>query len=301
MAVLPLSMAGQLAGAVVLLSAGPRAPYGPEDLPFLEQVAARAGTAVSHVRAFRHNREIALDLQHALLPVAPADLPRAKAAVRYVAGGPDVEIGGDWWDVHALGPTRTGIGLGDVAGRGVPAAIVMGQARSAMRTAALADLPPAAVLTLLDLQLADLFDATVRTELPSAPRFATAVYAVLDSADQTLRVANAGHPPLLVREPGAAAHWLQARPGPPLGLRLPAYEELVVPFPTGSLLLGFTDGLVESRVGGLDGGLRRLAAYVDQLPETEDVELIADGALECMSGYVPLDDDIALVVLRSTG
>ena len=71
LAVLPLTLAGRLAGAVVLLSAGERGPYRSGDLPFLEQAAVRAGTAVSHLRVFRHNRQVALDLQHALLPEVP--------------------------------------------------------------------------------------------------------------------------------------------------------------------------------------------------------------------------------------
>jgi serine phosphatase RsbU (regulator of sigma subunit) len=300
MAVLPLALAGRLAGAVVLLSAGPRAPYREADLPFLEQAAARAAAAVSHLRVVRQTREIALELQHALLPETPAGLPGVEVAVRYVAGGPDVEIGGDWWDVCALDGGRTGIGLGDVAGRGLQAAVVMGQARSAMRAAALAHLTPSAVLTLLDEQLAGLFESPSGELAGATPRFATAVYAVLDPGTQTLRVANAGHPALLVRSPGQRPAEVHARPGPPLGLRMPAYDELEVAFPAGSLLLGFTDGLVESRVLGVPGGIGHLAAYLESVPEDESVQAIADGALSCMSQYVELQDDIALVVLRSS-
>jgi hypothetical protein len=300
MAVLPLALAGRLAGAVVLMSFGDRAPYVEEDLPFLEQAAARAGTAVSHVRAFGQSRDIALDLQHALLPQAPGPLAGVQVAVRYVAGGPDVEVGGDWWDVHPLGPGRIGIGLGDVAGTGVQAAVVMGQARSAMRAAALAQLSPAAVLTLLDEQLGGVFDVTAGAST-SSPRFATALYAVLDIGRSTLRVANAGHPPLLVRDADGSTRWVLARPGPPLGLRLPTYEELAVPFPTGSLCVGFTDGLVESRRQGVQEGLDRLVDVVARLPEDLAVEGVADAVLEQMAPGTQRQDDIALVVLRSTG
>jgi hypothetical protein len=297
MAVLPLALAGRLAGAVVLMSFGDRAPYVEEDLPFLEQAAARAGTAVSHVRAFGQSRDIALDLQHALLPQAPGRLAGVEVAVRYVAGGPDVEVGGDWWDVHPLAPGRIGIGLGDVAGTGVQAAVVMGQARSAMRAAALAQLSPSAVLTLLDEQLGGLFDASAGGS--SSPRFATALYAVLDTGQSTLTVANAGHPPLLVRDLDGSTRWVQARPGPPLGLRMPTYEELVVPFAAGSLCLGLTDGLVESRQQGVQEGLDRLADLVARLPRDLDVEGVADAVLEELAPDTGRQDDIALVVLRS--
>ncbi len=298
MAVLPLALAGRLAGAVVLMSFGDRAPYVDADLPFLEQVAARAGTAVSHVRAFGQSRDIALDLQHALLPQAPGQLPGVEVAVRYVAGGPDVEVGGDWWDVHPLGAGRIGIGLGDVAGTGVQAAVVMGQARSAMRAAALAELTPSAVLALLDEQLGGIFEAA-GGEDSSSPRFATALYAVLDVGSAVLSVANAGHPPLLVRDVDGTTRWVHARPGPPLGLRLPTYEEIAVPFPAGSLCLGFTDGLVESRRQGVQEGLDRLADFVRRLPGDLDVEAVADAVLEEMA-HGDRHDDTALVVLRST-
>jgi Stage II sporulation protein E (SpoIIE) len=298
MAVLPLSLAGQLAGAVVLVTAEPRLAYGAADLPFLELVAARAGSAVSHVRAFRQQWQIALDLQTALLPDLPIARPGLDVAARYVAGGSGVEIGGDWWDVHHLGEDHVGVGLGDVSGRGVQAAIVMGHARAAMRAAAMAGLSPAAILTLLDAQLADLMDAPARpgsTAVP--PRFATSVYADIDLRTGTARLANAGHPPMIMRTPDGKVDRVHAPPGPPLGVRAANYEEIVVSFPPGAVLVGFTDGLIETRDSSIESGLLQIDDYLRDL-ETSDVDVIADGLLELMSRSRELQDDIALVVLR---
>lgn len=298
LAVLPLAVAGQLAGIVLLLSAGERSPFRPEDLSFLELLAARAGAAVSHLRAYRQQRQIALDLQHALLPAAPTDLPALRVAARYVAGSTDVEIGGDWWDVCEVGPGITGVGLGDVSGRGVPAAVVMGQARAAMRAAALAGLSPAGVLTLLDRQLVDVFDQPMTGGGPLQPRFATAVYAIVDTQAHTLTVGNAGHPPLILRRPDGTVERVPAPAGPPVGLGLPDYDEVLLPFPAGTVLVGCTDGLLETRSSTVADGLDRLEEYVRQLNAVVDVDAVADDLLVRMANAEAVDDDIALVVLR---
>ncbi|MDP9224916.1 MAG: SpoIIE family protein phosphatase [Actinomycetota bacterium] len=301
MAVLPLSVAGELSGAVVLLSVSPRPPYEVGDLRFLELAATRAGSAVGHLRLFRRQRQITLDLQHALLPEVPSAIPNLDVAVRYLAGSADVEIGGDWWDIQYLGDGHTGIGLGDVAGKGIGAAVVMGQARSAMRAASLAGLSPARVLALLDQQLAGLLDSPVRLGTEPPPTFATAVYAVLDTVNEELRVANAGHPPLLVRLPDGTVSRVQAPPGLPLGLGGAGFDELDVPFPTGSLVLGFTDGLVETRSEGIEAGLRSVENFLVLSSAECDVEKIAEGVLHAVRRGHGLDDDVALIVIRSSG
>jgi hypothetical protein len=300
-AVLPLAVAGEIAGGVVLVSAGSRAAYTEADLPFLADVAARAGSAVTHLRAFDQQRQIARDLQRALLPDVPTTLPGLRVAARYVAGGAGVEVGGDWWDVHDLGGGRTGIGIGDVAGRGLAAAVVMGQARSAMHAAALAGLPPARVLELLDLHLADV----VRRGTAGAgaatgadhPQFATASYAVIDRAAGTIAVANAGHLPVLVRRPGSATVAVHAAPGPPLGIGAGGYTELEVPFGPGCLLAAFTDGLVESRQVDADAGVELLRLQVDAGPVDDDLERTADRLLDTLDGRSGLDD-VALLLLH---
>ena len=177
---------------------------------------------------------------------------------------------------------RTGIGVGDVAGRGLAAAVVMGQARSAMHAAALAGLSPARILELLDLHARRPRAAGHRRRRAAAgadhPQFATASYAVVDRAAGTLTVANAGHLPLLVRRPGSATVAVHAAPGPPLGIGTGGYTELEVPFGPGCLLAAFTDGLVESRQVDAGAGVELLRLPVDAEP-LDDLEGTADRLL----------------------
>ena len=196
---------------------------------------------------------------------------------------------------------RTGIGVGDVAGRGLAAAVVMGQARSAMHAAALAGLSPARVLELLDLHLADLVRRGTAGAGAAAgadhPQFATASYAVIDRAAGTLTVANAGHLPLLVRRPGSATVAVQATPGPPLGIGTGGYTELEVPFGPGCLLAAFTDGLVESRQVDAGAGVELLRLQVDAEPLDDDLERTADRLLDTLDGRAG-QDDVALLLLH---
>jgi GAF domain-containing protein len=130
-AVVPLVVAGSLSGALVLLTGGDRPPFGESDLPFLQDVTARAAIAISQVRSTRQHRDIALRLQRALLPPAPPALRGFTIVARYVAGAPQVQVGGDWWDVQGVGDGHLPLRIRDVAGRGLRAAAVMGPSRAA--------------------------------------------------------------------------------------------------------------------------------------------------------------------------
>ena len=228
-------------------------------------------------------------------PGLPPELPGLRVAARYVAGSADVEVGGDWWDVHHLGAGRVGIGVGDVSGRGVPAAVVMGQARAGMRAAAHADLPPVDVLTVLDAQVSELvrIDDTDPSRLP--PRFATAAYAVIDPFDDTLRVACAGHPPMLSGCPrGGSSRW-PPPPGPPLGLGGSRYDDLVVSFPAGSILVGL------HRRAGRVAHPRRRDRHRASCPRRSQTSTAASRSrtwpTSC-SAWPTASDDTALVLLH---
>jgi serine phosphatase RsbU (regulator of sigma subunit)/anti-sigma regulatory factor (Ser/Thr protein kinase) len=295
--VVPLVVAGELSGALVLADSRSSRPYREDDLRFLEDVAARAGAAVAHVRSVRAQWQVALDLQRALLPRVLPALREVDVATRYVAGSPEVDVGGDWFDVTDLGAGRIGVGVGDVSGRGLPAAAVMGQARAAMRAAAHAALGPGDLLSLLDTHVTELVAPQLQTDARIPPRFATAVYAILEPFDETLRMASAGHPPVLVRDPDGQVRRVAAPPGPPLGLGIGPFEELVTPFPPGSVLAAFTDGLVESREVDLELGMARLAACLERAGSTTDLEWLADTLLTA-AGADAAADDVALLLVR---
>src|SRR3954471_5843354 len=296
-AVVPLVVAGTLSGALVLLAAGKRPPFGESDLPFLQDVTARAGIAISQGRSTRQHRDIALGLQRALLPPAPPTLPGVNIVARYVAGAPQVQVGGDWWDVQGVGAGHVAVGIGDVAGRGIRAAAVMGHARAAMRAAGGAALPPAGVLELLDAQLAEVLVAG-DPEAPT-PQFATACYAIVRPEERLIRVANAGHMPLLVRGADGSVRVVAVPPGPPLGLGVGGYLEADVPFGAGEILVMFTDGLVESRTEDLDVGIAELAAALRLADPAGSLDSIADRLLRQMGRqHADSPDDVALVLLR---
>jgi hypothetical protein len=296
-AVVPLVAAGTLTGALVLLAAGARPPFADIDLPFLQDVAARAGVAISQVRGARHHRDVALKLQRALLPQTPPSLPRMSVAARYVAGAPEVQVGGDWWDVQDLGDGRVGIGIGDVCGRGIAAAAVMGQARAAMRAAGHAALAPQNVLELLDAQLTEILG------WPGAdgagPQFATACYGVVDPERETVRASSAGHLPLLVRRDCGHVETITLQTGPALGLGCGGYQEGEISFGAGDTLMMFTDGLVESRTQDVDEGVAALAAALRRLGGAESLDEVADGLLQAMGRRAEAGpDDVAMVLLR---
>lgn len=296
-AVVPLVAAGRMTGALVLVAAGNRSPFHDGHAPFLEDVAARAGSAIATVRTHNRQRALAAELQDALLPAAPRRLPGLSTATRYVAGAVDVEVGGDWWDVCDLGGGRVALGIGDVSGRGVAAAAVMGQLRAVMRAAGLAGLPPVEALSLLDAQLVDLLEAADGGRAPV--RFATASYAVVEPAPLRLRLANAGHLPVLVRAAAGAVRRVDAPPGAPLGLGVGGFVEVTEALEPDDTLVLFTDGLVESRVLDIDVGLGMLADALAACGGHDDLEVVADALLQAMErrqGHGP--DDVALVVVR---
>jgi len=298
LAIVPLVLAGDLTAVMVLAAAGPRPPYRDADLAFFTDVAARAGTAIGELRVRAQQRRVAERLQRALLPMPPADLPGLEIAGRYVAGSSEVEVGGDWWEVLDLGHGFVGLGIGDVAGRGLGAAALMGQARVAMHAAGHAQLAPAEVLALLDGQLAETL-AREPLEGVDALRFATALYGVVDVRKGRLRVASAGHPPLLLRTAAGRVEIVWPPVGAPLGLLVGGFAEAEVGFKPGDTAVLFTDGLVESRHQGIDEGVARLADLLEAVGDHADVRALADALLAGMEDDADREDDIALLVVRA--
>lgn len=299
-AIVPLVLAGEIAGAVLLMSAGSRPAYGDADLDLLEEVTSRAGAAISEARARERTRRIAQSLQSALLPGAPPQPPGLQVAARYVPGGQDNPVGGDWWDVVDLGDGYVGIGVGDISGHGIGAAALMGQARVAMRAASHAHLSPAVLLEVLDKQLAEAIEQEWDDDLIDAHRFATALYALVDPRAQCLRIASAGHLPLITRPATGAAQVVWTPGRPPLGLSMGDYQEIVVPFGVHDTAVLYTDGLVEDRDIGVSEGIQRLVTALNGAPDDIPVDALADLILAEMRRPAGADDDVALVVARRT-
>ncbi|MCX5142634.1 MULTISPECIES: SpoIIE family protein phosphatase [unclassified Streptomyces] len=293
-------------------------PFGERDRALATELAARAAVCIDNARLYRREHERALILQRSLLPPGDPEAAGLDIACRYLPGNTATEVGGDWFDVIELPGHRTALVVGDVMGRGLRAAVAMGELRTAVRTLALLDLEPAEVLSALDEVARGLgtpgggtsADAGGGAQWPSRAAhksreadlsevyLATCVYAVYDPVTRRCTFANAGHLPPVVVEPGEAALLLDVPPGMPLGVGGEPFEEVEVELKEGALLALYTDGLVESRDHPLDEGLAALrGALVEPARPLEDVCDHVLSSLDTRHG----EDDIALLMARIQG
>jgi sigma-B regulation protein RsbU (phosphoserine phosphatase) len=279
----PMLAAGQLVGVVHVGTFAQR-QFTDHDVQLLRLAAVRMALA-TQAQSARTERATAEALQRSLLP---ARLPRVAGlefAARYVPGA-DLRVGGDWYDVFPLPGDRWGVVMGDVAGHGLPAAVVMGRLRSALRAYALLDLDdPAGVLEKLD-RKATHFEAGA---------MATVLYAVVEPPYEQLKVSLAGHPPPVLAVPDQPGALLDLPPDPPIGVRytLPRHNN-TVDLPVDSVVCFYTDGLVERRRSTLDRGLEQLCAAVSVRP----AEIVCTTVMSALTGSHQPEDDIALLVMR---
>ncbi|MFF3614439.1 SpoIIE family protein phosphatase [Streptomyces sp. NPDC002580] len=284
-------------------------PFGERDRALAVELAARAAVCIDNARLYRREHERALILQRSLLPPGDPEASGLDIACRYLPGNAATEVGGDWFDVIELPGHRTALVVGDVMGRGLRAAVAMGELRTAVRTLALLDLEPAEVLSALDeiarglgtpggVQQATRAARQPRDADLSEVYLATCVYAVYDSVTRRCTFANAGHLPPVLVEPGESALMLDVPPGMPLGVGGEPFEEVEVELAEGALLALYTDGLVESRDHPLDEGLQ---AFVSALTDpSSPLEDVCDHVLNTLDTHHG-EDDIALLMARVQG
>ncbi|GAA0651703.1 SpoIIE family protein phosphatase [Streptomyces thermocarboxydovorans] len=305
-------------------------PFGDRDRDLAVELAARAAVCIDNARLYRREHERALILQRSLLPPGDPEASGLDIACRYLPGnaatGRPSEVGGDWFDVIELPGHRTALVVGDVMGRGLRAAVAMGELRTAVRTLAQLDLEPAEVLSQLDeiarglgapggVQQATRAARRPREADLSEVYLATCVYAVYDSVTRRCTFANAGHLPPVLVEPGESALMLDVPPGMPLGVGGEPFEEVEVELPEGALLALYTDGLVESRDQSIDDGLQAfVGALTDPArpspgPHTSptaradgysNLEDVCDHVLNTLDTHHG-EDDIALLMARVQG
>jgi anti-sigma regulatory factor (Ser/Thr protein kinase) len=242
-----MSAQGRVFGALTVTR--PVGRYAPHEVELVEDLARRGAAALDHAHMFTDVRESALALQRSLLPAHPPALEGAEVAMEYRPGMAGTEVGGDLYDVIPLSGRRVGVAIGDVMGRGLHAAAVMGQLRAALRAYALEEWRPADLLARLD---------RVVDSLPGL-QLATCMYAVYDPHSGRITIANAGHLAPLVVLPDEDPDYLVIDPGLPLGVGMgTGFSETTVSLPPGSGIVLFTDGLVESRRRSLVDGLDRM-------------------------------------------
>jgi anti-sigma regulatory factor (Ser/Thr protein kinase) len=298
MLVLPLRARGVVLGLLVMTRGHGRERFDRDDLVLGMELADRSGITLDNARLYARERERALMLQRSLLPQRVPEPPGVSVAYRYVPAGSGAEAGGDWFDVLPLNGGRIAFVVGDVMGHGLGAAATMGRLRTAVRTLAGMDMPPAELLRRVN----DLGDDLAQSEAEGW--MATVVYAVYDPFTRRCAIAQAGHlPPVLVEaspgQPGACrARLLDLPPGVPLGVGGMRFETTELDVPDGAVLVLYTDGLVETRGQDLGTGLERLRLTLcRQLDSLEDA---CDDLLAAMEpGREP--DDVALLMARLGG
>jgi serine phosphatase RsbU (regulator of sigma subunit) len=260
-----------------------------EDLDVLTAMASHAAIALERADLLARSRRVAEVLQRALLPQIISRLAGWDIAARYIPAVEGTQVGGDWYDAFRLSTGGVGLALGDVAGKGIRAAAVMGAIRSALRAFAIVDPTPSVVLSELDLYFA---------KFKPVGEMVTCCYAVLDPDSGRLTYASAGHPPPLVI--GREGHqWLECATTPPLGVgghvQRHQAEAAIAP---GSVLLLYSDGLVERRRHVLSEDLAALADAAAALPEAAHLQTALDSLVERLSHPDRTIDDLAVLALR---
>jgi serine phosphatase RsbU (regulator of sigma subunit) len=266
--------------------------FSPRDEAILAQLGQVASVAIAKSQAYTRERHIAQVLQRSLLPPSLPVVPGLTAAVRFIAAGEGIEVGGDFYDLFRARGTAVAALIGDVCGKGPEAASVTALARHTLRAAAAYEARPSAVLALLHRALRDARDDG---------RFCTVAYCDFEVRPDGARMllCCGGHPlPLVLRAGG------KVEPVGKLGTLIgadvdPLLSDVVVDLAPGDLVVLYTDGVTEVRAGRKElFGHRDLAALLARcagLPADSVAQRVQDAVLEAADGR-PRDDIAILVV-----
>ena len=276
---------GTAASAVAAEFAAGR-PVSAEVRELFSILTSHLAQVLAKARDYEQARAVALTLQHAIL--APTGLPHGFAA-RYTPAVPPLEVGGDWYDVIPLPGQRTGVVVGDCVGRGLPAAAVMGQLRSASQAVLLRAAGPAEALTDLD---------TFASRIPGA-ECTTVFCAIIDHEAGTVRYSCAGHPPPILVTDRQHYHLLDQARSLPLAMLPDGWQrgEATAAVPPGATLLLYTDGLVERRNRALDLGIDAAAGTVAE-HAADHPDHVADHVMAAMTPAAGYEDDVAVLIYR---
>jgi signal transduction histidine kinase/CheY-like chemotaxis protein len=284
---------GRIIGVLSLLWSQPR-QFGAAELDMFAHTAEMTQSALDRVRVMAREHRIAVEFQDQLLDLDRASTAAVVAAI-YQPAGEAMRVGGDWYLVTPLDrPGRIGISVGDVVGHGLPGATVMSRLRAALGATALSHADPAVVLSTLDT-----YAATVQ-----GARCATVAYALIDAGDggpATISYTCAGHPyPLLVSpDPDIGPVFLEGGRRPPVatGRVSPAGSTAHAELPAGTLVLLYTDGLIERPGEALDEGFDRLKATAAQCAHLPVDDVCAE-LLRRMTPPGGYRDDVVVLALR---
>ncbi len=277
----PLTARGSVVGVLSLTRAE---PYDAAEVEQALDLARRAALALDNANRYAFERDLAMTLQRSLLPRSLPTGAAFRSAARYLPGARGTQVGGDWYDVVEVGHSLIMV-VGDVMGRGVTAAAVMGQLQATVRAYALEGHGPADILRGLDavaLRIEDL-------------DFTTCVVAALDLRAGTLCLASAGHLLPVIVAPDGTARLLELDPGLPLGVGGGQFVQESLAFAPGSLVLLYTDGLVETRDASVEVGLDQLLRSLGR--PVASAEEACERVLTALGRNGDTDDDTAVLAV----
>jgi len=290
MAALPLATRDSVVGGL-LLSFAAEQDFDYEERAYLAAFAAQVTQALRRALAYQVEQTTSERLQRSLMPQSLPDLSELSLGAQYRPGGFGVDVGGDWYDVVELPDGSVGVALGDVMGKGVPAAIVMGQVRAAMRAYALLDPSPGLVMERLDKLIASF-------AVPE--QIVTVAYGLIDRDRREMTLSIAGHPPPLVVPPTGEPWLLDTVTGPPLGLGAGPWPETRIDLLTRLTVLFYSDGLVETRSMHFFDGMDRLCRRVAEMESRRRNPREMCARLAAVLPAADAIDDVTLLAITST-
>ncbi|TLS40473.1 PAS domain S-box protein [Streptomyces montanus] len=290
-AFLPLTASDHTFGVCVVAFDQPRRLTDEERI-LLTTITALVAQALERARLYDSEHTRSRELQRSLLPRGLPELPACRAAARYLPAGQGMDVGGDWYDIIPLSSGQVALVVGDVMGHGLPEAATMGRLRTAVHTLADLELPPDEIMSHLNHIVGGMGEES----------YVTCLYALYDSTTQVCSIARAGHPPPALVHPDGTVHFPELAPDPPLGAAEPPFDTVELTVPEGSLLVLYTDGLVESAKRDIDEGMAELARLLRTAHDDgtgADLEHLCD---TLTGGLLPAEhqaaDDAALLVAR---
>ena len=291
----PLAARGRTLGVLVLVRDDPSRPFVEEDQSLAGMLAARAGLAVDNARLYAEREYVAETLRRSLLPPELPGIEGLEIAARYLPAAEGTQVGGDFYDVFEAAPDRWIAVMGDVVGKGVEAAAMMGLARYTIRTAAMSEGRPSAILETLNQAI---------LKQTNDQRFCTACAVRLRPSGDVARatVCSGGHPlPLVLRADGTTE--VVGSPGTIVGVfDDPVLVDRAVDLHLGDTLVLYTDGVTDERRDADEFGERRLHEALTELAGA-GAQRIADGVVDAVVGFRTGQpkDDIAILAIKVVG